>query len=186
MVGTQPLISLVAKPASGDPPLKVTFTLGTTVQNITTWAIDFGDGQRSGGAGKPPATVAHTYAKAGDFRVTFSVKPGVYAAVSTFAKVTVGGGTPAVLSLSASPTSGKAPLAVTFKLGTNIPGTIVSWVLVFGDGFRQQGSGRPPATVSHTYSKKGTFAAFLSASQQQQYGGVQLTVPKGGLAITVK
>ncbi|MHB8641883.1 MAG: PKD domain-containing protein [Gaiellaceae bacterium] len=185
-VAMQPLMSLKAQPASGNPPLKVTFTLGTTVQHITTWVLAFGDGTRSSGGGKPPASVSHTYTKAGSYTAIFSVKPGVYAAVSTFAQVTVGGGTPPTLSLTASPTSGTAPLKVTFTLGTNIPGTVVSWVLVFGDGFRQQGTGKPPATVSHTYTKKGTYAAFLSVAQQQQYGGVQYTVPRGGLVINVK
>jgi len=69
---------------------------------------------------------------------------------------------------------------------SNIPGNIVSWVLVFGDGFRRQGTGKPPATVSHSYTKKGTYAAFLTVAQQQQYGGVQYTVPRGGLAISVR
>ena len=184
-VGTA-LMSFAASPASGSLPLKVTFTLGTSVVNITTWAVDFGDGQRTGGGGKPPATVTHTYTKAGTYRATFSVKPGQYALVAAFAQVTAGGGTPPVLSLSASPTSGNHPLNVKFTLGTNIPGTVVSWEVVFGDGYRTSGSGKPPATVSHTYTKKGTYGAYLVVAQQQQYGGVQYIVPRGGLAITVR
>ena len=184
-VGTA-LMSFAASPASGSLPLKVTFTLGTSVVNITTWAVDFGDGQRTGGGGKPPASVTHTYTKAGTYRATFSVKPGQYALVASFAQVTAGGGTPPVLSLSASPTSGSHPLKVTFTLGTNIPGTIVSWELVFGDGSRTSGSGKPPATVSHSYAKAGTYGAYLVVAQQQQYGGVQYIVPRGGLAVTVK
>jgi PKD repeat protein len=184
-VGTS-LMSFTASPASGNPPLKVTFGLGTSVQNITTWAVDFGDGQRTTGGGKPPASVSHSYTKAGSYRVVFTVKPGQYALVAAFAQVTVGGGTPPVLSLSAAPTSGKHPLAVTFTLGTNIPGLIVSWQLQFGDGQRTGGSGKPPATVAHTYTKAGTYGAFLIVAQQQQYGGVQYIVPRGGLAITIR
>lgn len=184
-VGTA-LMSFAASPASGNPPLKVTFTLGTSVVNIATWSVDFGDGQHTGGGGKPPATVTHTYAKAGSYRATFAVKPGSYALVASFAQVTVGGGTPPVLSLSATPTSGSHPLSVRFTLGTNIPGTIVSWELVFGDGARQSGSGKPPPTVSHTYAKVGTYGAYLVVAQQQHYGGVQYIVPRGGLAITVR
>jgi PKD repeat protein len=186
-VATAPLMSFTATPASGNPPLKVTFGLGTTVvaQSITSWSVDFGDGQHAGGSGKPPASVSHTYAAAGSYKATFAVKPGAYAVVATFAQVTVGGGTPPVLSLSASPTSGKHPLAVRFTLGSNIPGTIVSWQLQFGDGQRAGGSGKPPASVSHTYAKAGTYAAFLVVAQQQQYGGVQYVVPRGGLAISV-
>lgn len=183
-VGTA-LMTFTAAPVSGNPPLKVTFTLGTSVQNITTWTVDFGDGQHTGGAGKPPASIAHTYTKAGSYRVTFAVKPGQYALVASFAQVTVGGGTPPVLSLTAAPTSGKHPLKVTFTLGSNVPGQIVSWQLQFGDGLRTGGSGRPPASVAHTYAKAGIYGAYLVVIQQQQYGGVQYIVPRGGLAISV-
>ena len=184
-VGTA-LMSFAASPASGSLPLKVTFTLGTSVVNITTWAVDFGDGQHTAGGGKPPASVTHTYTKAGTYRAVFSVKPGHYALVASFAQVTAGGGTPPVLSLSAAPTSGRHPLKVTFTLGTNIPGTIVSWEVVFGDGFRTSGSGKPPATVSHSYARAGTYGAYLVVAQQQRYGGVQYIVPRGGLGIAVK
>ncbi|HSX22238.1 MAG TPA: PKD domain-containing protein, partial [Gaiellaceae bacterium] len=184
-VGTA-LMSFAASPAAGSLPLKVTFTLGTSVVNITTWTVDFGDGQHTAGGGKPPASVTHTYTKAGSYRAVFSVKPGQYALVAAFAQVTAGGGTPPVLSLSATPTSGAHPLKVTFTLGTNIPGTIVSWEVVFGDGSRTSGSGKPPATVSHSYAKAGTYGAYLVVAQQQQYGGVQYIVPRGGLAVTVK
>ncbi len=183
-VGTA-LMKFSATPPSGNPPLKVTFTLATSVQNISTWTLDFGDGQHTGGGGKPPASVSHTYTSAGSFKATFAVKPGQYALVASFAQITVGGGTPPVLSLTATPTSGKHPLTVRFTLGTNIPGKIVSWVLLFGDGQRASGSGTPPASVAHTYAKAGTYGAFLSVAQQQQYGGVQYTVPRGGLAISV-
>ena len=103
----------------------------------------------------------------------------------TVAQVTVGGGTPPVLSLTAKPTSGKHPLSVTFTLATSIPAQLVSWEVIFGDGSRQTGQGAPPATVTHTYAKAGTYAAFLVVAQQQQYGGVQYTAPRGGLAISV-
>ncbi|HEX7626668.1 MAG TPA: PKD domain-containing protein [Gaiellaceae bacterium] len=184
-VGTA-LMSFTAQPSSGAPPLKVTFKLGTSVANITTWSVDFGDGQHTAGAGKPPATVSHTYAKAGTYAANFAVKPGQYAVVAAFAQVTVGGGTPPTLSLTASPTSGVHPLKVTFTLGSNIPGQVVSWQLQFGDGQRAGGSGRPPATVAHTYAKAGTYLAFLVVSQQQAYGGVQFIVPRTGLAVTVR
>jgi PKD repeat protein len=183
-VGTS-LMSFAASPTSGSPPLHVTFTLGTSVQNITTWSVDFGDGQHTGGAGKPPGTVSHTYAKAGTYAANFAVKPGQYAVVAAFAQVTVGGGIPPTLSLTAAPTSGTHPLTVGFTLGTNIPGQVVSWVLQFGDGFRAQGSGRPPGSVTHTYSKAGVYLAYLVVAQQQQYGGVQYIVPRNGLPISV-
>ena len=179
------LISLSANPASGPSPLAVTFALATTVQHLSTWTLDFGDGTHRGGPGAPPANVTHTYPKDGSYRATFAVKPGQYALVYSVAAITVGNGTPAVLGLSASPTSGAHPLSVTFSLSSTIPGQVVSWTLLFGDGSRQVGAGRPPATVTHTYAKAGLFAAVLQVSQQQRYGGVLYEVPRGGLAISV-
>jgi PKD repeat protein len=59
------LISLTANPRFGASLLRVTFGLGTTGVNITTWTLDFGDGQHTGGGGKPLASVVHSYAKKG-------------------------------------------------------------------------------------------------------------------------
>lgn len=184
-VGTA-LMRFAAHPAAGSPPLRVTFDLGTSVKNVATWSIAFGDGTLTGGPGKPPASTAHTYAKAGTYVATFVVKPGANSAVIAYAQVVVGGGTPPTMSLTASPTSGKHPLAVTFHLGVNIPGRIVSWRLAFGDGQQSGGTGKPPATVRHTYARAGTFLAFLAVAQQQAYGGPQYVVPKTGLAVVVR
>src|SRR5262249_7714076 len=133
----------------------------------------------------PPQVLYHTYKKAGVFKAQFAVKPGQYALVYTVAQVTVGGGAAPILSITASKTSGTHPLAVKFTLQTSIPGQLVSWKVVFGDGAQATGQGAPPASVSHTYAKAGTYAAFLVLAQQQQYGGVQYTAPRGGLAISV-
>lgn len=184
-VQTAQLVSLGANPAAGPSPLRVTFALGTTAQNVAKWTLDFGDGQHTGGPGKPPAAVVHTYAHDGTDRATFSVNVGANALVYTVAQITVGNGTPPVLGVTASPSSGRHPLAVTFHVVLNIPGRIVSWVMVFGDGTRQSGSGTPPSSLSHTYAKKGLYGAYLQVSQQQQYGGVLYVVPRGGLAISV-
>jgi hypothetical protein len=184
-VHATPLISIIPTPASGSPPLAVAFSLATSVQGIVSWGVDFGDGTKGGGAGNPPATVYHTYTKAGTYVAQFAVKPGQLALVYTVAQVVVGGGTPPALSLTAKPTSGPHPLAVTFTLTTSIPAQLVSWEVIFGDGARATGQGAPPATVTHIYAKAGTYAAFLVVAQQQKYGGVQYTAPRGGLAISV-
>jgi PKD domain-containing protein len=154
-------------------------------QSITGWTLDYGDNTHTSGTGKPPATLAHTYSAAGSYRATFSVKVGANALIAAFAQVTVGGGTPPVLSMTASPTSGAHPLHVRFSITVNIPGKIVSWELQFGDGQTVAGPGKPPSTVNRTYSRRGTYAAYLLVSQQQQYGGVQYVYPRGGLIISV-
>jgi PKD repeat protein len=185
-VQTAPLISLVPTPSSGAAPLHVVFALSTSVTHITTWSLDFGDGTHTGGGGKPPASVSHTYAKDGSYKATFAVKPGAYALDYTVAQVTVGSGTPPILGVIASPSSGTHPLAVRFTIGTTIPGVISSWVMKFGDGYQQSGRGKPPTSVTHTYAKKGVFLAVLLVAQQQTYGGVQYDVPRNGLVIQVK
>jgi PKD repeat protein len=180
-----PLVSMTPSPTSGAPPLAVTFQLATSVQNVASWGIDFGDGEKGGGQGDPPKVVYHTYKKAGTYKPQFAVKPGQYALVYTVAQITVGGGTAPVLSITAAPTSGKHPLAVKFTLTTSIPAELVSWEVIFGDGSGRTGQGPPPASVTHTYAKAGTYAAYLVIAQQQQYGGVQYTAPRGGLALSV-
>jgi PKD repeat protein len=183
-VAASPLLGLVANPTSGNPPLAVTFTVSTSVQNVTSWAIDFGDGNRAAGAGTPPTTLHHTYTTAGRYRPQLAVKPGAYALVYSVAQVTVGGGTAPVLDLTATPGSGRHPLTVRFALSTSVPARLVSWEVIFGDGSRASGTGTPPASVTHTYAKAGTYGAFLVVAQQQ-YGGVQYTYPRGGLAVRV-
>jgi PKD repeat protein len=186
LIENEALMRLTANPTSGPAPLKVTFTLGTSVKNIQSWALDFGDGSpKAGGVGVPPKAVGHSYAADCACKATFSVKPGATTAVSTFAQVTVGAGNAPPLDLKANPTGGRAPVVVTFTTSVNIPGQIVSWKLDFGDGQQQGGAGRPPKTINHTYARRGTAKAFLVVVQQQAYGGVQYIVPRNGLAIAV-
>jgi PKD repeat protein len=68
---------------------------------------------------------------------------------------------PPVGALSASPTSGNAPLPVNFNAsGSNIPaggcGTINSYIFDFGDATQMTQS---TPTISHTYNNAGTYAA---------------------------
>jgi hypothetical protein len=58
-------------------------------------------------------------------------------------------------------------------------------VVRFGDGTQRGGRGTPPATVTHTYWRKGTFGALLVVVQQPQYGGTRYVVPRSGFAIVV-
>jgi hypothetical protein len=72
-------------------------------------------------------------------------------------------------SLSASPTSGAAPLAVTFSLRASDPGgSISAWVLdVDGDGNADySGTGNPPATQKHTYAEPGSYNVTFMVSDE--------------------
>jgi len=72
-----------------------------------------------------------------------------------------GGSTPPVARATAMPTSGTAPLNVTFdgSASTDGDGTIVSYDWNFGDG--ATGSG---AVVQHTYQSAGTYTATLTVT----------------------
>jgi phospholipase C len=73
---------------------------------------------------------------------------------------------PPVGALSALPTSGVAPLLVTFdgSMSVSPTSTIASWSLQFGDGSASEHGTGPPRqpTVQHTYTKAGIFTATLT------------------------
>ena len=149
-----PLVGMTPTPTSGDPPLAVTFKLSTTVQNVATWAIDFGDGEKAGGAGAPPPVVHHTYKKAGTYKPQFAVKPGQNALVYTVAQLTVGGGTAPILTIAASTTSGQAPADGQVRPRDEHPGPDR---LVGGHLRRRLARYRPgrPAGVGHPHVREG-------------------------------
>src|ERR1700677_4520999 len=73
-------------------------------------------------------------------------------------------GVPPVAHLSAVPSSGVAPLAVSFdgSMSSAPQGKIDRWDLSFGDGTAAAtGAGDPPADIAHTYAKAGIFTATL-------------------------
>jgi len=81
-------------------------------------------------------------------------------------------GDPPTCSLNANPTSGEAPLTVTFSISASDPdGSITSWSLdVDNDGNAEySGSGVPPATQEHTYNEAGTYVANLTVTDNDGY-----------------
>jgi PKD domain/RTX calcium-binding nonapeptide repeat (4 copies)/WD40-like Beta Propeller Repeat len=89
-------------------------------------------------------------------------------------------------AFTATPTSGNAPLAVSFDGSASAPNaTIVSYSWVFGDG--QSGSG---AQISHTYTAAGTFTATLTVTDNvgatgQSSQTITVTRGAGGGACTI-
>ena len=66
-------------------------------------------------------------------------------------------------SLSASPSVGPVPLAVSFTIGIGGGVTPYTWTLDYGDG-STPGSGTVAGTKAHTYTKAGTFTATLTVT----------------------
>jgi PKD repeat protein len=87
--------------------------------------------------------------------------------------VAAGGGTPndpPTASFTAAPTSGIAPLAVSFdgSASSDSDGTIASYAWSFGDGGTATG-----ATASHTYAAPGTYSAKLTVTDDKGATGSQ-------------
>lgn len=75
------------------------------------------------------------------------------------------------LSLTPDQSSGDVPLDVTFAITAKLSVPIVQWQVVFGDGTVKSGSGPPPDSVEHTYTKDGTYQAVLVVYQAPPYTG---------------
>lgn len=145
-------------PSSGRVPLAVQFTDQTTTQGgavITAWRWDFADGGSS-----TLQNPAHTYNASGNYPATLTVfattRDGQ--TISSAATCPVDVAPPLSVSCEATPTSGNAPLAVSFTGTANEAG--VSWSWSFGDGGT---SATGPAT-SHTYNSAGNFAATVTVT----------------------
>lgn len=99
--------------------------------------------------------------KSYNYRVRAS-NAGGYSAYSNTASITiVGDNPPPTAIMSATPSSGAAPLTVTFdgSQSTDSFGTVTSWAWAFGDG--TVGAG---VTTTHVYTTPGTYTATLTVT----------------------
>jgi hypothetical protein len=169
-------LSLKPDQATGDAPLDVTFAVTAKLSvPIVQWEVVFGDGAVKSGTGQPPASLEHIYKADGEYQATlvvYQAPPFTGTAVRflTTATVTVGIGKE-LIRFTPSVTSGKAPLAISFHIQTNLPRPVAHWELVFGDGLSNQGDGTPPHFAGHTFSKPGKYRVLLILDQQPQFTG---------------
>jgi PKD repeat protein len=149
-----PTASFTAQPPSGTVPLTVTLTSTSTgaIDSIA-WDLD-GDGV-FGDATGPTAT--QTFTTAGDHTVGLSVSgPGGTSTTSQTIPVSLP--PPPVAILSALPTSGVTPLAVSLN-GCTSTGTITSFKWDFdSDGIVDLAG---PCTTQHTFSSPGLYTVTL-------------------------
>jgi PKD repeat protein len=163
-----PTGALTADVTTGIAPLTVHFDgsgssdpdSGDTLTYI--WA--FGDGTAPTETTDP--TVAHTYAAAGTFTASLTVRDS-HGATSAPASVPIavsGGENHApIAALTADPTSGPAPLSVAFDAGASTDpdaGDSLTYVWDFGDG--TPAAETTTATATHVYTSSGMFTATLA------------------------
>ena len=157
----RPVARLSADPLEGLAPLTVTFQASASDPDgdALTCSLDFGDGASMDTACE--ASVEHTYTERGDYLVVFTAldsRGSVDQASVTVAVTTPN--EPPTASLSASPTSGEAPLSVTFERTSSDPdGDALTCTLDFGDGSQTDGCS---GNVSHTYREAGRFEAVFT------------------------
>jgi PKD repeat protein len=151
-IPTPPVANFIANPSSGNAPLPVTFTDQSTNTPIA-WSWEFGDGGTSS-----LQNPVYIYASAGTYTVKLTVSNADGS--NTLAKqnfVTATANTQPVANFIANPSSGKAPLSVTFTdQSTNTP---TAWSWEFGDG----GTSSLQNPV-YTYAAPGIYTVSLTVS----------------------
>ncbi|MGB6382393.1 MAG: PKD domain-containing protein, partial [Syntrophobacteria bacterium] len=155
-----PTASITASPTSGDAPLSVSFNDSGSNDpdgSIVSYSWNFGDGTSGTGV-----TAGHTYNNSGNYTVSLTVTDdnGATDSASTVIQVTtapVPNQAPTA-SFTATPTSGDAPLPVSFNASASSDpdGTIVSYSWNFGDGTSDTG-----VTRGHTYNNSGNYTVSL-------------------------
>jgi PKD repeat protein len=137
-------------PISGPAPFTVIFR-DTSGGNPTSWFWDFKDGTTS--TAQDP--LAHEFLLPGTYLVEMTAT-NLFGSSTMTQSVTVTA--PTLVDFEGSPTSGVAPLAVTFTDKSTAGGTAWAWTFGTGEG---TGAGQ---TVSHTYSTPGTYTVTLTVT----------------------
>jgi len=148
----QPEIQISATPESGPVPLTVNFTATNIGQsNIDTWSWTFGDGGTS-----TEQNPTHIYNTAGVFTARL-IATGIGGADTE--SIVISPYSPPVVTITANPRSGEAPLMVTFT-AVNTGGPVGTWAWDFGDGSNDNVQNPPP----HTYAAVGTYIVTVTAT----------------------
>ena len=159
-----PVADFTASPTSAKVQTTVTFTDKSTGSNINTWSWTFGDGGTS--TAKNPT---HKYAAAGTYTVTLTVTNDGGSNMKTKTSyITITNNAPPVADFTGTPTSGNAPLTVTFtdkSTGSNL----LTWQWNYGDG-SANGTTKNP---SHKYTAAGTYTVTLTVTNDGGSSTVQ-------------
>ncbi len=159
---TAPVANPSATPQSGTVPLAVSFKGSTSADDkaVTSYAWDFKDG-----ATASTANPAHTFTKAGTYQVALKVTDaeGLNSTKTITIAVTEKPNAAPVAKVSATPSSGTVPLAVSFSGNTSSDDkAITSYTWNFKDGTTAS-----TANPGHTFTKAGTYAVSLKVTDAE-------------------
>jgi PKD repeat protein len=168
----------VAAPSSisGVTPFTVVFR-DTSGGNPTAWDWVFNDGSTPG-TSSAQDPLGHTFDHPGTFIVTMTAS-NFYGSTTTSMGVTVVD--PTVVDFTMNPSTGNAPLPVTFTT-SSAGGTNYAWTFGSGQG---SASGATLTTTSHTYNTAGTFTVTLTVTFATGPVSVSKTVSVGAALCTV-
>jgi phospholipase C len=151
-------------PVTGPAPFAVKFDGSQSTapgDTIASWSLDFGDATTpASGNGQPPASILHTYTQVGAYQATLTVTNtfGDSASANLAADVTDGSQKPTTW-LTSLPVNGFVNQPVVFDGSHSASG---KWSIAFGDGsVKARGTGVPPSSLEHTYTRPGVFTATL-------------------------
>ncbi|MEM6628567.1 MAG: PKD domain-containing protein, partial [Bacteroidota bacterium] len=179
----RPTANVTANPTTGTFPLAVSFDgTGSTDSDgtITRYAWIFGDGTVDTSL-TASATPTHTYTVAGTYQAQLIVTDDSTGKDTADVQIVVNAtNIRPTASVTANPTTGTAPLAVTFDGtgSTDSDGTITRYAWIFGDGTVDT-SLTASATPTHTYTVAGTYQAQLIVtddSTAKDTADIQITV----------
>ncbi|MDE1820810.1 MAG: PKD domain-containing protein [Euryarchaeota archaeon] len=152
--GTTNLTAYInAKPTAGAPPLMVAF-LGSASGGTSpyTFSWSFGDGSNATGS-----NLTHIYSQVGVYVATLYVTDSAGGSVQSSTVINVSSNSSALVAYaSASPSSGPAPLNVTFYGSTSGGAGSYQYSWDFGDGSNATG-----APNYHVYTSNGIYHAVL-------------------------
>ena len=159
-------------PLSGSAPFEVRFDASASSDpddGISSWTLDFGDGQSTSGNGAPPASIVHTYSAAGAFDAVLTVHDPSGNVANAKRAVMVAGRQPTAW-IAGTPASEFKAANVTFDASLSEPG---DWTIDFGDGSQDaHGSGRPPSSLRHKYLVPGLYKATLTLVDSEGFSSV--------------
>ncbi|MCD6522432.1 MAG: PQQ-binding-like beta-propeller repeat protein, partial [Candidatus Diapherotrites archaeon] len=160
-----PTCSFTANPESGDAPLTVQFDASGTTgpRPIVSYIWDFGDGASDSGI-----TTSHEYTAVDTFTATLTATDdsgGTCTATKTITTTLPTDATGPVAVISADPTSGYAPLTVSFDgSGSHDDAGIIWYAWDFGDG--ETSGDHDMIAAEHTYYDYGTYTATLTVTNE--------------------